>query len=202
MTFHKSVSSVIQRQYANSNIGALMIAKAALWDKFIGDISAHLLDEVLNFDKCDLDALIFYWGKLFKVSKTFTLNNGEIIQLSDAEFRIVLKIRAFSLLWDGTAIRANEFLSNVFDIPAYTLDPQDMTYLLYFFGEIPPNLKRVLETSDVFPHPAGVQLKVRSVIGKKRFAFVNYAQVYVLPGLIGFQTYTNLKDGIMLTYKS
>ena len=203
MSFKEHITNIIQKQYADSNVADLLLNKASVWDKFFGLISERFLKEVLNFDTCSSEALDNYWGKLFKITRNFTNEDGETFSLTDEQFREVLKIRAFGTSWNGTVRQMNIFLPNIFGERGkiYMLDPQDMTYQIFLFQfELEDWEKYLFNNYDILPRCAGVGSQIQIVEPVDYFALKSYGQIYEFPGTTGFQTYEQQKEGKILTY--
>ena len=98
--------------------------RAAVWDKNFGDVAQRFENDILDFDTCDSTALDYFWGKIYRITRTFEDENGYPLVLSDEMFREILKIKAFGCRWDGTIAQINEFLKNLFAdrVFAYVID--------------------------------------------------------------------------------
>ena len=113
--FQNACKNVLQRQFLYTNIAKLGQEKAKLWDTFLGDIADRFCEEILNFDTC-ISSALDYWGRVFKVPRTFENKDTlEIITLTDEQYREVLKLRTFATLYDGSLKSLNDLLKNRFD---------------------------------------------------------------------------------------
>nr|DAI32271.1 MAG TPA: Protein of unknown function (DUF2612) [Caudoviricetes sp.] len=172
--FREKALDVLQQQYGYTNISDLMMRKAAVWDKHIGNVSNRFLSEILDFNTCVPSALDYYWGKLLKVSRTFTDQNGKQFTLTDDQFREIIKIRAFSTRWDGTVTTLNEFLGNLFADrgTAYMVDRQDMTVQIYVFRfKLEEWEKHLFLNKDILPRCAGVGTAVYEITSDTLLGF-------------------------------
>lgn len=172
--FREQSLNVLQQQYGYTNISDLMMRKAAVWDKYMGNIADRFLTEILDFDTCVPSALDYYWGKILKVSRTFTDENGNRFSLTDAQFREIIKIRAFCTTWDGTVITLNKFLGNLFaDRGAvYMIDRQDMTAQIYVFSfKLEEWEKYLFLNKDILPRVAGVGTAIYELTTDTLFGF-------------------------------
>ena len=125
------------------------------------------------------------WAKILNVPLTFTadaapagrvawgfgpqrrnFNNGNFkravagtVLLSTEQKRLVLRLRYFQLVTDGSVLGVNKFLNSLFlnDYGlVYARDNMDMT-ITYVFTVLPPSqLRTVLDKFDVLPRPTGV----------------------------------------------
>jgi hypothetical protein len=61
----------LERQFGYTNVSDLILKRAQVWDKYFGDISKKFEDEILNIDTCISEALDYYWGRLYKITRVF-----------------------------------------------------------------------------------------------------------------------------------
>lgn len=82
------------------------------------------------------------------------------IRLTTEQKRLVLQLRYFQLVTRGAIPEINKFLAYVFAPfgKVYALDGLDMTMNYVFTFTPPSQLRFVLETFDVLPRPAGVEV--------------------------------------------
>lgn len=157
--FREQALNVLQQQYGYTNISDLMTRKAGVWDKHIGNIAKQFVADILDFNTCVPSALDYYWGKLLKVSRTFTDMDGNTFSLTDDQFREIIKLRAFATAWDGTITTLNRFLGNLFADRGlvYMIDRQDMNSQIYVFTyRLEEWEKYLFIHKDVLPRVAGV----------------------------------------------
>ena len=157
--FREQALNVLQQQYGYTNISDLMVRKARVWDKHMGDIAQKFVTDILDFDTCVPSALDYYWGKMLKVSRTFTDLDGNKFSLTDNQFRTVIKLRAFSTSWDGTITTLNRFLGTLYADRGlvYMIDRQDMTSQIYVFTfKLEEWEKYLFLHKDVLPRVAAV----------------------------------------------
>ncbi len=174
----------MQRQYGYTNISDLMMKKAEVWNKNFGNFSENFCKDILNIDTCVASALDYFWGRLFRITRTFKDENDYQFELDDATFRRIIKIRAFGMYWDGSLTMMNEFLKECFKDKgsAYMLDPQNMTVETIVFRFALTDEEKYLYTSaNVFPRPAGVGLAIYEINPDETIGFTN----------TGFQTFNN-----------
>lgn len=172
--FRQAALDVLQKQYTYTNISDLVLRKAAVLDQDFGDLSDTFVKEILDFDTCIPEALDYYWGKVFRISRTFTDEDGNEFSLTDIQFRQLIKIRAFATRWDGTALSMNEFLKDLYKDRgiAYMLDRQNMTVQVYVFSfELEPWERYLFTSKDVLPRPAGVGTDIYELVSGKLFGF-------------------------------
>lgn len=172
--FREASLDVLQKQYTYTNISDLVLRKAAVLDNAFGDISEAFVRDILDFDTCIPAALDYYWGKVFKISRTFTDDDNNEFTLDDNQFRQLIKIRAFATRWDGTAKMMNEFLKDLYKDRgvAYMLDRQNMTVQVYVFMFGLEQWERYLFTQkDILPRPAGIGSDIYEVDIDDLFGF-------------------------------
>lgn len=172
--FRQAALDVLQKQYTYTNISDLVLRKAAVLDQAFGDLSDTFVKEILDFDTCIPEALDYYWGKVFRISRTFTDDDGNEFSLTDPQYRQLIKIRAFATRWDGTALSMNEFLKDLYKDRgiAYMLDRQNMTVQVYVFSfELEPWERYLFTNKDVLPRPAGVGTDIYELVSGKLFGF-------------------------------
>lgn len=164
--FQELTLNNLQRQFGYTNLSDLLMKRAAVWDKHYGEIAQTFNDEILNFDTCIPDALDNFWGKIYRITRNFEDDDGNVLTLTDDEFREVIKIRAFGSRWDGTIGQMNEFLNNLFQKrgQCYMLDPQSMTVEMFVFNFQLSDTELFLFTKkDILPRPAGVGVQILEI---------------------------------------
>lgn len=111
------------------------------------------------------------------VSKTSTT-----INLTTAQKRMILQLRYFQLVSNGTVPEINQFLKTLFG-DAYVLDTYDMNYAIYVFNtEVDSNIQFILENFDILPRPAAVGYRTR----------------FARKDLFGFEEhYLNFENGVL-----
>lgn len=172
--FKEATLNVLQQQYGYTNVSDLMVRKAAVWDKYMGNIADRFVSEILDFNTCVPSALDYYWGKILKISRTFTDENDNVFTLTDDQFREVIKIRAFGTTWDGTISTMNLFLKQVFGSRGnvYMWDRQDMTAQIYVFAfRLEDWEKYLFLNKDILPRCAGVLTNIYELTTDTLFGF-------------------------------
>lgn len=164
----------LQRQFGYTNLSDLIIKRASVWDKYFGQIAARFETEILSLDTCISNALDYYWGKLYKLSRSYTDANGNEVTLSDDLYREMLKIRAFGSRWNGTLGEMNEFLYNLFNGKKFitVTDSQSMSGgLKYEFSTLTDEELYLFANKDILPRQAGVGLEVHVIDVDRTFGF-------------------------------
>lgn len=172
--FQQKTLDILQQQYGYTNISDLLMRKAGVWDKHMGNIADQFVADILNFDTCVPSALDYYWGKLLKVSRTFTDMDGNRFSLTDEQFRKIIKLRAFGTTWDGTMVSLNRFLGNLFADRGlvYMIDRLDMTSQIYVFTfKLEEWEKYLFIHKDVLPRVAGVGTAIYELTSDTLFGF-------------------------------
>lgn len=73
--------------------------------------------------------------------------------------RLVLRLRYYQLVSDGTVPHTNYVLQQVFGM-GYVLDPEDMTATYVFPTALGSGVLAVLQEFDLLPRPAGVEINI------------------------------------------
>lgn len=201
-SYEKLALDSLQRQFGYSNIAALMVEKAKILDIY-SNVSEIFGQEIMDFDTCIPEALDYFWGLLFKITRNFTAD-GVSYHLSDDQFREVVKIRAFGTTWDGTISTINLFLRNLFKDRGrcYMIDAMNMSTLIFTFDFELEDWERAL-FPQILPRPAGVGSEIEfQRIEKKYFGFGTYGQISPSPITVGFGTYNvdPMGEGQFATY--
>lgn len=89
----------------------------------------------------------------------FGRDSAGVATLTVEQRRLVLRLRYFQLVSDGTVPHTNAVLRDVFG-NGYVVDPLDMTCRYVFPRELPSNVMTVLQNFDVLPRPAGVKIEI------------------------------------------
>lgn len=164
----------LQRQFGYTNVSDLIIKRAGVWDRYFGDIAERFENEILNLDTCVSEALDYYWGRLYKISRVFTNRNGEKFALDDDMFREILKIRAFGSRWDGTLAQMNEFMADLFkgERFVFVTDSQSMSGgLKYEFSTLTDEELYLFSEKDILPRQAGVGIEIHVIDTDTTFGF-------------------------------
>lgn len=164
----------LQRQFGYTNLSDLIIKRASVWDKYFGQIATRFETEILSLDTCISNALDYYWGKLYKLSRSYTDADGNEVTLTDDLYREMLKIRAFGSRWNGTLGEMNEFLSDLFGGKKFitVTDSQSMSGgLKYEFSTLTDEEIYLFANKDILPRQAGVGLEVHVIDVDTTFGF-------------------------------
>ena len=148
-----------------------------------------ILDVSINSElpPSDLDAPAFGFGEYYE-----NFNNGNFISqsstsinLSLSQKRLVLQLRYYQLISNGTVPDINRFLKRMFG-DAYVLDTYNMGYVTFVFKEeVSEEFQYVLENFDLLPIPAGVGKKI----------------IYDRADIFGFgENYQNFNNGVFANF--
>lgn len=94
---------------------------------------------------------------------SFGRDTSGVVDLSTEQKRLVLFLRYFQLVSNGTVPEINAFLARMFGSQgsAYVLDSGDMDFAVYVFDFVPASsVLFVFEQFDLLPRPAGVGSRV------------------------------------------
>ena len=173
-SFVDMAHDILQKQYACTNISALIELKAAVWEKYFGGLSAKFNEDILDPDTCCSDALDYFWSRILKITRSFEYEDGRLFVLDDDQFREILKIRAFSTTWDGRISSMNLFLQEIFASRGivYVVDRQNMERQIFVFAfELEEWEIYLFEHKDILPRPAGIENEVRVLPNEDYFGF-------------------------------
>lgn len=92
-------------------------------------------------------------------NSNFGRDSAGVASLTVAQKRLVLRLRYFQLVSDGSVPHTNFVLKTVFGM-GYVLDGLDMTATYVFPVELPSQIIAVLEQFDLLPRPAGVGINI------------------------------------------
>ena len=104
----------------------------------------------------------------------FGRGSSGVAGLTIEQKRLVLRLRYFQIVSDGSIPFANYTLREVFGY-GYALDGLDMSMTYVFPAELSSQVRLVLEEFDLLPRPAGVKLNIVVDPGKE-FGFGPFVQ--------------------------
>lgn len=143
-----------------------------------------------------LDILAKYVG----VNRFYYDENGEIIRLTDDEFRILIKFKAISNTSTASHYDIDTALYNFFGTRVRATSDGNMA--MTFF--VPSDAERVIEAAiqqNALPTPLGVEANKIVIQNQRFFGFVDYEDQYAVYKT-GFRTYDDPdKDGETLNYE-
>lgn len=205
--FQQIAIDSLQKQYGYTNVAKLVVEKADVFDKYIGDITDTFGIEVLDYNTCIPDALDYFWGRLFKITRTFKDELDVEFTLTDTQFREIIKIKAFSTSWQGDLNSLNLFLSNLFKDRgnAICIDLQNMASLIYAFDfELEDWEKTLFKKVNILPRCAGVGINIEIIpTENKYFGYRVYGAYVENPIKVGYKLYGDIKptgDGKYYVY--
>lgn len=195
MSFSDLALDRIQRQFGYTNLSYLITQKAEIWDVF-SNLAKTFGTEIMGVETCIPDALDYFWGIIFKVTRNFKVS-GTSYTLTDDEFREVLKIRMFCTSWDGTVGSLNSFIGDLLKERgrAFIVDVQNMDGILFVSDFELDDWEKAL-FPQILPRPAGVGYEIEfQIINKKYFGYGEYEEITPSPITVGFGTYTGHPTG-------
>ena len=193
--FQNVCLNVLQRQYCYTNIAKLTQNKAKTWDYYLGNIAERFCNEILNFNICNSSALDNYWGKIFKITRTFNNSQtGQQFTLTDDQFREIIKLRAFCTTWNGSLGQLNTFIYQLFKDRgiAYCIDNLNMTSLIYSFNFQLEDWEKYLfqYEKNILPRNAGVGIEIEIYdTDVKYYGYREYGQLNIVPTTVGYRLY-------------
>lgn len=123
---------------------------------------AVILDVPLSFELNGTGARPVFGFGIHNLNFThgnFGRDASGIASLTMEQKRLVLRLRYYQLISDGSAPFSNFVLSDVFG-QGYVLDPGNMTCTYIFPTALPSMLIQILENFDLLPRPAGVGVNI------------------------------------------
>lgn len=94
-------------------------------------------------------------------NSNFGRDGDSVITLTTEQRRLLLRLRWFQLISDGTIPHINFALRDVFGAGfGYVLDHYDMTASYVFSDALSSSVQFVLEQFDILPRPAGVKIDI------------------------------------------
>lgn len=159
----------IQNQYQGTNIETLLNGLADLYNKLITQPVQEFYNNIYNLETAAGIGLDI-WGEKLNFPRTIKFIDTDTSvetskTLDDNEYRLILKVLSLKFYTKMTVPRINKILKELFsfyDVQAYTVDNQDMTYVNYvFLWEMPEYLKQAFNNYDLLPHPLAVGTRYR-----------------------------------------
>ncbi len=159
----------IQNQYQGTNIETLLNGLADLYNKLITQPVQEFYNNIYNLETAAGIGLDI-WGEKLNFPRTIKFIDADTgvetsKTLDDNEYRLILKVLSLKFYTKMTVPRINKTLKELFsfyDVQAYTVDNQDMTYVNYvFLWEMPEYLKQAFNNYDLLPHPLAVGTRYR-----------------------------------------
>lgn len=134
----------------------------SVWARILG----IPLSVILPPTPSDEDVFGFGPNNLNFENGNFGRDTEGAVVLTDAQKRIVLRLRYFQLVSRGTVPETNQFLADLFDGEGtvYVADPGDMTQYITFLFQPSSALSFVVRNFDLIPRPATVGVKLRVIL--------------------------------------
>lgn len=159
----------IQNQYQGTNIETLLNGLADLYNKLITQPVQEFYNNIYNLETAAGIGLDI-WGEKLNFPRTIKFIDADTgvetsKTLDDNEYRLILKVLSLKFYTKMTVPGINKTLKELFsfyDVQAYTVDNQDMTYVNYvFLWEMLEYLKQAFNNYDLLPHPLAVGTRYR-----------------------------------------
>ncbi len=142
-----------------------------------------------------LDTLAKYVG----VNRFYNNQNGEIVSLTDSEFRVLIKFKAISNTSTSSHYDIDTALYNFFGTKVRATSDGNMQMTIF----VPADSENVITAAiqqKALPTPLGVEANKIVVQNARFFGFVDYKNQYAVYKT-GFRDYDNpTKDGETLNY--
>jgi hypothetical protein len=182
----------IQKQFANGNITLLIIEKAKVYQKYIGDSINNTLSELIDWRTCSDEALD-RWGQLLQMPRIYKLANNTYYKLPTNEYRYFIGVAFMRTGWRGDLYSANEKLKEIYKDRGVVqiLDNSDMTFINYIFlMDMPSEVDYILQNYDILPKISGLGVKI---IVRDKYYFSNKPFTQDLPENVttGYNDYTD-----------
>lgn len=202
--FREVTLNHLQRQFGYTNISDLLLKKADVWDRSIGDFKEKLIRDIIDVNTCVPEALDNFWGRLYKITRTYLDNLGNKLVLTDDEFREMIKIKQFGSRWNGSIKSMNDFLNELYKGrgTCYMMDRQDMTVEIFVF-EFPLTSVEffLFKEKDILPRPAAVGVDIIEQGKGKWFGFADYQTTVYNQTTTGFGNYAGENEGKFAQYE-
>lgn len=159
--FKCDLSPVVLWQYQNApRLKGMVANQQAFMDTAVTEFCEIIHRDFLNLATCNTDGLSM-WGNVLQVPRPVYQNaEGETVQFSDAQYRLLLRARVYLLTFDGSARALNEFFHILFpNMQVEVVDNYDMTATINILNEVDPEIAVLFQPPfvDTFlPRPAGV----------------------------------------------
>ena len=159
--------SKLQSQYQGTNIDTLLTALDGVFQKYTGQAINDFFNNIYNLDTANNVGLEF-WGKILNFPKVIKgLDDNTVIELSDDEYRTILKLMALQTKTNLTIPEINAELAALLQNygKAYVVDNQDMSLSNFVFVfKLPVWLKAAFQNYNLLPSPMGVGTTFREVL--------------------------------------
>lgn len=134
------------------------------------------------FNLADADGFgLSVWGALLGVPRPTYVDEGEVIQFSDEQYRLLLQARIYLLTFDGSARALNEFFKIMFpDLTVVIQDNGDMSVDIRVVQDVSPDVAVLFRSPFVetfLPRPSGVKYNVQ--IGE-----IDYTKIFGFEGMV------------------
>lgn len=174
------LSPVILWQYQNApKITGLVSYQQQFLDTAITEFWAALNRDFLDIRTCNADGLSM-WGQLLQVPRPTYEKDGQTLEMSDEQYRLVLRARIYLLTFDGSARALNEFFYILFpDLDIQIVDNYDMTVDINILSKLPDDIAVLFQKPfvDTFlPRPSGVMYNINTA--------VDYSRVFGFEGMV------------------
>ncbi len=138
-------------------------------------------------------------GKYVGTDRFYLAEDGEIITLTDEEFRFLLKMKCVANTTDCSHKSIDESLYSFFGTNVRATSAGNME-MVFFLRDGTDRVIQAAIQKNCFPKPMGVGVKFVIVRPQKTFGFVTHDDLYH-EYTTGFRTYDEPdKEGGMLTY--
>lgn len=159
--FQYDLSPVVLWQYQNApKFNALVNYQQTFLNTAITSFVNMLQTNFLNIATCNTDGLSM-WGQLLGVPRPTYTQDGQTIEMTDEQYRLVLRARIYLLTFNGSIKSLNEFFKILFPtLDIQVVDNYNMTVSINILSEVPPEYQTLFQAPfvDVFlPRPSGVQ---------------------------------------------
>ena len=132
-------------------------------DENVKDFYENLRDNVFNLANANTFGLSV-WGSLLGVPRPTYESEGQTVEFTDDQYRLLLRARIYLLTFDGSARALNEFFHILFpDLYVTVIDNGDMTADISVLNEVDPAITILFQSPFVeifLPRPSGVAYNV------------------------------------------
>lgn len=126
--FQCDLSPVLLWQYLEAeNLKSLVDFQQVFMNTAVDDFIKEFDKSFLNISTASTNGLAL-WGRLLNVGRPVYEKDGNIVEFTDEQYRVVLRAQIYLLVFDGSAKALNHFLKILFpNLPIVIVDNYDMT---------------------------------------------------------------------------
>lgn len=159
--FNLDLSPIVLWQYQDApRIKGMIANQQKFVDENITAFWESWNKDIMNLQTCNTFGLSV-WGRILQTARPTYLQDGQSVEYTDEQYRLVLQARIFLLTFDGSAKALNHFFKILFpDLMVQIVDNYDMTVDINIISDVTPDVRTVLTDSLFLPRPSGVEYRL------------------------------------------